>query len=447
MSASGKMLWYYFDHSSNSTNARAVRGGTSVLYKEGKVYFYLQVGQEMMDVNGNALGISTLSSYQGGIIELDSTGTLQNEFLLNSSGYALEQYQTPDPSTIVLTKVHLTAPNMSWLDNGDISVFGSTSSGTLAGTYINANVPPYSKVNFRVELNPTTGTWSTPQTFYGGRPNNDNALLSVDGHNGSYYNITNLAYGWGEQVISGTQPIDLTRFDNNEYGSFVRAFSSNGSILWTKELINFEASAIDFDKTNNQLIVFGKHKGTAGGEMGFKASGTYDLGILVLNASSGEFTAAETISCPNNVKAYDAYLSDCGNYHVVGRNEIFSDTITALKLRNQELKVRGAQTFFIKLPVSSLTCSDNCTLITGENETPETVIKIKPNPSSGSFTISGLQPEFGEISIESLEGKMITSITFYGENEIPVSLNASPGIYLIQVRQNGRVQTRKIVLQ
>ena len=88
-----------------------------------------------------------------------------------------------------------------------------------------------------------------------------------------------------------------------------------------------------------------------------------------------------------------------------------------------------------------------CDSLTGIFETASNSFQVFPNPSTGSFTIRGLNNKGFDLDIFSAQGNSIYRKTFdRGQASQPIE-NLSPGIYLVMIRtEDGKLSCNKIIV-
>ena len=98
-------------------------------------------------------------------------------------------------------------------------------------------------------------------------------------------------------------------------------------------------------------------------------------------------------------------------------------------------------------------CKDSsaCTLILGvsiaKNDLSDENFFISPNPSKGQFTIQLLNHFNGEVEIINGIGQSIYREVILKKNQIPFSLNTSPGVYFVRLRgTNEKTATSKVII-
>ncbi len=78
------------------------------------------------------------------------------------------------------------------------------------------------------------------------------------------------------------------------------------------------------------------------------------------------------------------------------------------------------------------------------------MFRLYPNPSEGRSTLrylGGGNPENVVVTVYSLQGERVTSVTYSAEKEHPLNLNnVSPGLYLIHVVHQGKPETLRCVV-
>lgn len=73
-------------------------------------------------------------------------------------------------------------------------------------------------------------------------------------------------------------------------------------------------------------------------------------------------------------------------------------------------------------------------------------IALYPNPTAGSFTLSGLQAN-STIQIFSLDGKLVFSKAIINEGNAEIELKQTAGVYLVHVTNtNGYTQIMRVVI-
>ena len=95
---------------------------------------------------------------------------------------------------------------------------------------------------------------------------------------------------------------------------------------------------------------------------------------------------------------------------------------------------------------NKITWFENLTIISNQSEISDlskTGISIYPNPTKGIINLE-LLPETNHITITDMTGKIISYINKMDENKIDIS-NFENGIYLINIRTENSIQTKKII--
>lgn len=102
-------------------------------------------------------------------------------------------------------------------------------------------------------------------------------------------------------------------------------------------------------------------------------------------------------------------------------------------------------------PYSKYTLSKGCTVVTGINEfDAESVFNLSPNPSNGlvTLTITSVLEKNAMVNVKNILGETMSTISLNALGEkvnIDLSLQAD-GVYFIELINNGKVITQKLIL-
>lgn len=130
------------------------------------------------------------------------------------------------------------------------------------------------------------------------------------------------------------------------------------------------------------------------------------------------------VDLPNMVENYMDYSSnDCQNSFTLGQ-------IGVMRVVLEDYRTNLAE-------VSSMVATE---------EVGTVQITLYPNPTAGSFTLSGLQAN-STVQIFSLDGKLVFSKAFIKEGNAEIELKQTAGAYLVHVTNtNGYTQIKRVVI-
>ncbi len=75
-------------------------------------------------------------------------------------------------------------------------------------------------------------------------------------------------------------------------------------------------------------------------------------------------------------------------------------------------------------------------------------VTIWPNPSEGSFTVTGMPDHVSRIEISDLRGNLMMSMkTGRGKHEITLDTDIVSGIYLVTLYGDNYTATRKLIIK
>jgi hypothetical protein len=82
--------------------------------------------------------------------------------------------------------------------------------------------------------------------------------------------------------------------------------------------------------------------------------------------------------------------------------------------------------------------------VAGLSELNGSTLVVYPNPSNGSFTITGMEGN-AELTLYSMEGKLISKRALNGESEISIE-GVATGNYWIEILQNQTCIRKKVIV-
>ena len=237
----------------------------------------------------------------------------------------------------------------------------------------------------------------------------------------------------------GTDVNNLTSFGT--YDIFISKLDAAGNFVWVKRLGGSEIDYVNsmvLDPEGN-IYTTGYFQGTAdfdpnAGTANLTSEGSGDIFISKLD-EEGNFVWAEGIGATANDIGVGMYLDSEANIYVTG---YFSETVD-FDPGNGTVELASAgdfDVFMLKL---------GNTTQTGIMETANTTndVTIYPNPGEGLFHIAGKNP-ISEIKITNAPGQTINQF-HPNKNNFEFLLNED-GVFFIQIKSDGRINTKTIVV-
>ncbi len=439
----GTFDWFYYYHNEEpGSDYRSERGGTDIKYKDGKVYVSMTGIQELVNWDGDSLGNPKRNSGFGyaGILELTSEGEYINDHILANTYYNLITTYNPSGESIMLRRLNYTSPNIEFIEGNKLAVSGYTKSFTrMFGSSLQD--PNSIKVFngkyscFTAILNLNTNEWDNLVGYYGGSLINRNSIGVTTDKKETIYYCSKVGYGQYSPAVkfSDGSEVDVARFNHKDYGTFISALNIDGTHLWKKEIIDFEASNIHYDKTSNTIILSGNYKNSLIlGTDGIKGDGSYNTAIIVLD-QNGEIVASEKITSSQNEQCQHAYLNDCGDYLLIGEPWFnYVESPSKINFRGDSLAVDARYNYVLDLPINSLGCNEICGVSTREEVSGRIHgIDAYPNPTNHIINLSVDESQVKDIGVYNILGEKVLNVL---NNKNMINVNGLPtGIYQIRV--------------
>ena len=91
---------------------------------------------------------------------------------------------------------------------------------------------------------------------------------------------------------------------------------------------------------------------------------------------------------------------------------------------------------------------DACEPLSVGEQVAETDLSVYPNPSHGSFVVSckDIQPE-SSLMMYNASGMLVYEATSINNPLIEINLELKPGMYFLQLNNNGKLLTRKVIIR
>lgn len=234
---------------------------------------------------------------------------------------------------------------------------------------------------------------------------------------------------------------------NNSFGGlsgFILKIDTSGNFNWAKCIQGNGSSYLYSSRStaNGDIYCYGKHWGTNDFDFGtgiqnLTSSGAYDIYVLKLN-QNGDFLWARSLGSPYWDFAMDMQINSNEEIFFCGT---FTDTVDfdpEFSIQNR-VGTNQYNQFYCKWGntgngLSELVYEDN--------------YLIYPNPSSGNFTIAGIDVFPGgntKIAITDFYGKIVVA-EFNPGSLNTFSLNLSSGIYFVRITDNSQTTIKKIII-
>jgi hypothetical protein len=110
----------------------------------------------------------------------------------------------------------------------------------------------------------------------------------------------------------------------------------------------------------------------------------------------------------------------------------------------------GIYAVVITSTLNSCVDTSDCVIIStiGVNELfTDKNIKIYPNPNNGAFTLQNNTHEPLDISVFDAMGKVVFQGVALSSTQTKLNLNVPPGVYMVNLQQNGTMVTKKMVVR
>lgn len=129
----------------------------------------------------------------------------------------------------------------------------------------------------------------------------------------------------------------------------------------------------------------------------------------------------------------------------------YATAIDAVETYNSAILTEGSYNFkVIAWDNSGNTATSNVVEVTVEPEalnynTAES-FSVYPNPAKGMVTITTLSNSMVELEVYSITGGLVSSHVFANRYELDMS-KVNPGMYVLQLRSEGKVSMQKLVVE
>ncbi|OYT12178.1 MAG: hypothetical protein B6I18_01585 [Bacteroidetes bacterium 4572_112] len=257
-----------------------------------------------------------------------------------------------------------------------------------------------------------------------------------------YGNVVSTGY-FGGLIDFDPGPGIFNLVSNGGKDIYVQKLSSNGSLLWVKQIggyLDDMSRSITMDNEGN-LYITGGFSGTVDFDPGIgvasiNSAGGYDIYILKLD-SLGEFVWVVQMGGTEDQYGYSIDTDNNGNVYSTGFFAGIVDFDPGTGVHN--LSCDGIwDVFALKLSQSTGT-------YVKENDFNS--LSVFPNPTVGSVNIDLRRFKDVDIEISSINGGIVYSKYGVKEQILNVELNVSPGVYFIRLSSNKYHQINKIIVK
>ena len=455
LNSDGDVVWFYF--CTDEYNSTTERGGADIKLIDGKLFVSIVNPREMEDLKGNSLGLAILGrGSKNGILEMTVDGELINEYLINevppggANNSGLISLFNPYSSSYDSRQTVIASPLINDLGNGKVAVTGFFKSSMKFGS-ITVDPITNCKSEFTAILNPETGEWEKAFSNTGVHHLNNLKMapvVTVDGAQNIVSALTSTFYAYWSKTDNVIHLNSGEVYEDNlEAVTIIKSANQSNSIVWKKIIRNGFVRTLDYDEQSNTIIAYGKSKlGLAfqlsDESIGIKGSEQYDNFILVLDASTGAVVSATILKSNDQDLPLFANLDDCGNYWVIGSREE-QDAPSTTYFNGDSIDTELQDKYLIRIPVTSLTCSNDCfEPIYSKEYKEKNTTKIYPNPTTGISRIVGVT----DVNLVTVFNEVGQVVLTKRQDFQTLNLSQLPvGLYYVEVQTKESITTQKVL--
>jgi len=391
--------------------------------------------------------------------------------LLNAQINLIGSSASQNPDVISIVKWQALEPTSvtSYPTAFEAYLFGSSVFDSWNGNYYLTGIGTDTSglLSFNTETN--TQTISAYTTF--------SNITEIDMSTGKIYNLTTDSIGYfsvneydiksGKDSLLGViyEPgiegiiADATGFDSNNGILYYAGYDNspnyclyaipvrNSDFSYTKTTLSAVGSAnyfsgLNYDNINNTLYALNSR---------FDSTWNYSGSFVVeINKISGDvITRGLLAEFPYFVAGSSSFDQNSGSMLLLG-----IDTNNVSKMIIFDTYNNTYQTGFVPDNVSEIVCDNsafarNAYSTTSVQDAESTEVKLYPNPAEERITLLNLPASATEIQITILNstGQLVLNQNYKSSQQLELNVSAlKPGNYLIQIKTDASIETRKLVI-